>query len=818
MIDTRYGNAGAPQRCSNGVPAASPANCLSFRTAGAAGRRARSGVAVLRRRTERNPPPKPDARFFGGAFLSALRRFGVTGKNVRSLPLQSLILLLALPLVLSCGRRSIGSPSRLTPVILISIDTLRSDHLPAYGYKGVATPHIDALRADSILYERAYSHVPLTLPSHVTILTGMLPADNGIRDNIGNRLSESIPILPELLKKNGYATGAAVSAFVLRHETGVARGFDFFEDATTPMDTSTLVLGRIQRNGEETLRAVQPWLDKQGAQPFFLFLHLYDPHTPYEPPEPYFSRYPDHYDGEIAYTDSVVGTLIDDLKKKGLYDKALIVLLSDHGEGLNEHGEEEHGMFLYREALQVPLIVKLPGSRRAGASVKTPVQLVDVFPTILERTETPEPKTGRRTGQSLLAFLDGGATRPVYSETYYPRFHFGWSDMESLIDGKKHFIHAPIPELFDLDADSGEKKNLVQEDRRDYVRMQAAIKPFIREAVAPSGFDAEEVAKLAALGYVGSTVATPAGKALPDPKTTIDALHEIRVAFTLFEDKNYPESLRRTNDLLAANPQIVDLWDMKSKILWAMGQRMASIETAKEGLRLNSGAIALIFDVANLSLSAGDLDAAQKHAEIAVKVEPGEAHEILAKIWVQRHDPDRAEQEAKLAMQTVNDPTTELMLLAGVEMDRANYQKAITYLDQAAARVAKKTPPKLLNLHLTRGDALARLGRGEEAEREFRAEINDFPADARAYSSLIMLLVTEHRTDEATKLVFDAVKAAPYPHSYVVIAETLKAIGDDRGATFWTNQGLQRFPQDPELRALPKRMAQMTSILRSNLK
>ncbi|HXH92485.1 MAG TPA: sulfatase-like hydrolase/transferase [Thermoanaerobaculia bacterium] len=730
---------------------------------------------------------------------------------------QSLIVLLALPLLIGCGRRSIGAPSKTTPVILISIDTLRSDHLPVYGYKGVATPNIDALRADSILYERAYSHVPLTLPSHVTILTGMLPADSGIRDNIGNRLSESIPILPELLKKNGYATGAAVSAFVLRHETGVARGFDFFEDSTTAMDTSTLVLGRIQRIGGDTLRAVQPWLDKQGAQPFFLFLHLYDPHTPYEPPEPFFSKYPDHYDGEIAYSDSVVGALIDDLKKKDLYDKSLIILLSDHGEGLNEHGEEEHGMFLYREALQVPLLVKLPNSRRGGASVKTPVQLVDVFPTILERTETPEPKTGRRTGQSLLTFLDGGPTRSIYSETYYPRFHFGWSDMESLIEGNDHFIRAPLPELFDLAADPGEKKNLVQENRRAYVRMKSNIEPMIKEAVAPSGFDPEEAAKLAALGYVGSTVATQEGKALPDPKTTIGVLHEIRLAFTLFEDKNYPESLRRTNDLLAANGQIVDLWDMKSKILWAMNQPVASIEAAKDGLRRNPGAIALIFDVAQLSLSAGDLDAAQKHAEIAVKIEPGEAHEILSKIWVERHDSARAEQEAKLAMQTVNDPTTELMILAGVEMDRKNYQKAVEYLDGAAARVQKKSPPKLLNLHLTRGDALARLGRGEEAEREFRAEINDFPADARAYSSLIMLLVSEHRTDEATRVVFDTVKAAPYPHSYVVIAETLKAIGDDRGATFWTSQGLQRFPQDPELRGLPKRMAEMTQKLRSNL-
>src|SRR4051812_3498684 len=197
------------------------------------------------------------------------------------------ISVLIVSLFASCGKRSIGSPSATTPVILISIDTLRSDHLPAYGYKGVATPNIDALRADSILYERAYSHVPMTLPSHISILTGMLPADSGIRDNMGNRLPDSVPTLAELLKKNGYATGAAVSAFVLRRETGMARGFDFFDDSTKVV-TKSEALGRIQRVGAETLQAARKWLDGQGARPFFLFLHLYDPHTPYEPPEPFF--------------------------------------------------------------------------------------------------------------------------------------------------------------------------------------------------------------------------------------------------------------------------------------------------------------------------------------------------------------------------------------------------------------------------------------------------------------------------------------------------------------------------------------------------
>src|SRR5258708_11953548 len=369
-------------------------------------------------------------------------------------------------------------------------------------------------------------------------------------------------MLQELLKKNGPATGAAVSAFVLRRETHIARGFDFFDDEVKPLKEDTTI-GRVQRDGLETFQAGQKWLDAQGSRPFFYFLHLYDPHTPYTPPEPFFSTYANHYDGEIAYADSVVGDLIDYLKRRGLYDKALVILLSDHGEGLNEHGEEEHGLFLYREALQVPLLVKLPGSRKGGATVKTPVQLVDVFPTILERTATPTPATGHRIGQSLLTFLDGGPSRPVYAETFYPRFHFGWSDLHSLIDGNDHYIRAPLPELYDLGSDPGEKKNVLESNRRAYVRMREAVEPFVRQATAPTNIDPEEAAKLAALGYVGSTVSTKPGDVLPDPKTQLGAFHDIRQAYTWDRAGNEAAALRLTDQLLTQGAQITSVWDVK---------------------------------------------------------------------------------------------------------------------------------------------------------------------------------------------------------------------------------------------------------------
>jgi tetratricopeptide (TPR) repeat protein len=716
----------------------------------------------------------------------------------------------------ACGRGAIDAPSKETPVVLISIDTLRSDHLPAYGYTGVATPNIDKLRADSILYQRAYSHVPLTLPSHATILTGMLPADNGVRDNMGNRLGDSVPTLPELLKKNGYATGGAVSAFVLRRETGIARGFDFFDDATKSM-AGELTLGRIQRIAGDTLHVAQKWLDAQNGRPFFFFLHLYDPHTPYAPPEPFMGMYANHYDGEIAYADSVVGQLIDQLKRNGVYDKALIIFLSDHGEGLNEHGEEEHGIFLYREALQVPLLVKLPKSRKSGSVVTTPVELVDVFPTILERTMTPMPKTGRRLGQSLLTFVQGSSPpRQIYSETYYPRLHFGWSDLHSMIEGDEHFIRSPDPELFNLAADPGEKKNVVQEDRRSYTRLRAAIEPYVKDAASPSKLDPEEAAKLVALGYIGSTVETKPGQELPDPKKMSGVFRDIRLAATYHKNKQDDQALEVATRLLSTNPQLSDMWDLKSKVLWDLGRHEESLQVAKDGLRANPHSSALLFDVADLALAQGDYDTARKHAEAGVTIEPGHAHETLGRVALQQKDWDRAERESKLALQTVVDAVPAYMTLGNAEKSRGNLTAALQYLNTAVQRLQDRNPPVMQELHLDRGDVLARLNRNGEAEADFRTEIHDFPADPRAYSSLVMLLATERRLDEATKLIFEAVQASPRPHTYVVVAETVKALGDDRGALFWAYQGLQRFPNDGELRDLPARLARASQLLKTS--
>jgi arylsulfatase A-like enzyme len=429
------------------------------------------------------------------------------------------------------GHKSLENLPTGHPVVLISIDTLRSDHLPAYGYDHVETPAIDALRSDAVLYRRAYSQVPLTLPSHASILTGLLPPAHGVRDNAGYRLSPSVgPTLAELLHGAGYATGAAVS-FVLRHQTGIARGFDHYDDHFSAGHEKTI--GEIQRPGPETLEAILPWVRSVAGGPFFLFFHIYEPHTPRAPPEPFAARYGKTYDGEVAAADAVVGRLLDELKTLHAYDRSTIILLSDHGEGLGDHGEDEHGVLLYRESLQVPLIVKLPGAADAGAAVDRPVELVDVAPTVLALAGVDRPEA--MTGVSLLKLAEGSPAagdappRALYSETFNPRLRYGWSGLTSVIRGHYQYIEGADRELYDLAADPGETNNILRSHRKVYATLRDALHGFDSKLQQPFEEDSETRAALASLGYLGS-VAPEDESPRPDPKAMLPALEGLRRA------------------------------------------------------------------------------------------------------------------------------------------------------------------------------------------------------------------------------------------------------------------------------------------------
>ena len=706
---------------------------------------------------------------------------------------QRSILILAL-LAAGCRHPEHLVEIKNAPIILISIDTLRSDHLPAYGYSKIETPGIDQFRADSILYQRAYSHCPLTLVSHASIFTGLLPAEHGVRDNIGYQLEPKTKTLAELLKAKGYATGGAVSAIVLRGETGIKRGFDFWDD-DVDIDPSFLSMGRAQRNGDETRDIAQKWIGEHKSHPFFFFFHIYEPHSPYDPPEPFRSKYGRSYDGDVAAADAVIGRFLDFLREEGIYDRAAIILLSDHGEGLGDHGEDEHGVLLYREALQVPLLVKLPKSQERGRTVQAPVELIDVFPTILNQPSE---------GSSLLATLYGHtkADRPIYSETYYPRFHFGWSDLHSLIASSNHYIQAPKPELYDLANDAAERQNVLQENRRTFTAMRQAIAPYIKGAEAPKAINPEQARQLAALGYIGSTVSTSPNAALPDPKDHIGSSGDIKKAFLAFQEKRYQDASVLLADLLRQNPNMLHIVSLQTRTLEKLGRLDDAIEMAKQGLRLSPSATQLALMIAKMSMELHRLDEAEKHARLAMHDTPVEAHQFLAEIALEKKDFARADAEANAVVGPKRDRPYAIMLLGQIQLAQGNFEQALQLFDRATALSLAKHRQPVPMLNFFRGDALARMGRADEAEAAFRSEIQQYPTEPRPYKNLILLYATEGKNPEATELIFSLEKAAPTPPSYVAISETLKIIGDRNGSRFWAARGLTRFPHDRQLQAL----------------
>lgn len=719
--------------------------------------------------------------------------------------LASLILLLT-----ACSPRPGDRPDvpKGTPIILISIDTLRADRLPAYGYAGVETPAIDGLRRDSVLFQNAYTATPLTFPAHSSLLTGVLPAVHGVRDNVGYRLDRGriergeLPFLPRILKKEGYATGGAVSAYVLLGKNGLGTGFDFYEDGVE-FQTSR-GLGGLQRPGNETLRVSREWLGSAAEKPFFFFFHLYEPHTPYQPPEPFASRYAAQpYDGEVAAADRIVGELLDELKRLDVYDRAMIVLLSDHGEGLGEHGEDEHGVLLYREAIHVPLLLKLPESQLGGETAAAPVELTDVVPTVLSLLGLPAPKGLR--GTSLLDALGEGApARRAYSETFYPRLHFGWSDLASLVDSRWHYIEGPDPELYDLANDPKETRNLLRDQRRVFAEMRRELAGYDRELAAPSAVDEETRQAMIALGYVGSAGSDPGGP-LPDPKSRIGTLADLKVGFQHSAEKQYEQAVAAFRRVLESNPRMTDAWEFLARSLQKLGRTEEALAAYQEGLRVSGGSPQIAVSAASLYFDLGRLDDAAAHARMALPTHASFAHGLLAQIALAREDLDEAEKEARLAMDEKSLRIGPMVTLAEVQHARGEYQPALETIRKAEEVYEQreaKDPDLIRGLSLIRGRVLADLGDAAGAETAFLKEIERFPENIRAYSSLAILYALTGREPEVGPTLRRMVEASPSPLAYAEAVKTLRILKDNASAASLLRYALGRYPDSRELREL----------------
>ncbi len=585
------------------------------------------------------------------------------------------------------------------PVLLITVDTLRADRLGCYGAKRVKTPAMDSLAAEGIRFDPALAQVPITLPSHVVILSGTYPMTNGVRDFTSPGIPPSVGLISEAFERQGYATAAFVSAFVLDGTWGFRRGFQVYDDHFDPQQFETENPGNIQRRSAETVDRLLAWLrGRPAGKPFFVWLHLYDPHSPYDPPQPFRREYAGHlYDGEVAYTDSQLARVFGFLRDQGIYDRMWIVFLSDHGESLGEHGEDEHGFFIYNSTLRVPLIFKPPQGVAPPHVVEGPVGTIDVAPTLFDLLSFQDPLRRQFQGRSLASLVLGKGTaqeRGVYSETFYPRDSFGWSALRSLSTRRFQFIEAPRPELYDLAADPAEKRDLYGQRSAEAAALREQLSDLERRyattatSVAGAPLSAETVEKLKSLGYVAYSAPATKGEdsSLPDPKDRLQVFKAILRATDLASAGRLDESNALLRMVAVQEPRLY----LAPFLLAENAARAHRWEEAQHQflacLKLNPTFEQAIMGLARADLADGKAADARPWLELALHQNP---HNFLAYFGLglvarQEHrDEDARRYFLKSAQEKPNyAPAQQELGIALVELRR--YGEALGPLERAS--------------------------------------------------------------------------------------------------------------------------------------
>ena len=629
------------------------------------------------------------------------------------------------------ARQTVQDQTAHRDVFLITIDTLRADHVHCYGYDRIRTPALDQLAKEGVWFAQAFTPSPITNSSHTSILTGLLPSSHGVSD-FGVPLTPAHPTLAELLKESGYHTAAFIGAVILDSKSfapGLDRGFEFYDNF--PEHTMTKSRwGRLERRGMEVERHAESWLSAHPTGSRFVWVHFYDPHDPYEPPPPYSSIYKDRlYDGEIAYADSALGHFLAYLKKQGWYDAALIVVVGDHGEGLGEHHEDTHGIFLYDSTTHVPLLVKLPNGREAGKEVEAQVRTTDIVPTILELVRSPMPE--RLDGASLKPFLDGTelAPRTVFGQTDYP-LRFGWAPLRSVRQGGFKFIEAPKPELYDLRSDSGELLNKyepwnanVQELRKSLAELNR-VSPASR-SVSPAAVSAGTIDELHALGYLGpddahSTTSVPEPSLLPDPKDKIEEQNLLHAAMMATEDNDPAKARTALEKVLQLDDRSVIALSLLSRLEIASGSYSEALEYLRRAHELREDDAALTLDYGRALELNGDLRGARDVLQAGLKLDANQfaARLLLGQIYFRLGDATAALDQLEDAALLQPENVEAKISLAKVLISQKKFAEVLDLLEPLADSFGDNA-----DVLQSLAQAYAGLGRFNDARRvESRAK------------------------------------------------------------------------------------------------
>jgi choline-sulfatase len=617
-------------------------------------------------------------------------------------------------------------------ILLITLDTTRADHLGAYGDREARTPNLDRLASQGVVFEHAVAAAPITLPAHASLFTGVYPFRHGVRNNGNFTLDDRIPTLATALRAGGYRTAAFVSAFVLDRRYGLARGFEEYDDRV-----------RLERRGDRTVAAATEWLNAHGAggAPFLIWVHLYDPHDPYDPPPPFREAFADRpYDGEIAFADFAVGAIVGRLNTLGLGSSTIVAVVGDHGESLGEHDEATHSMFVYESVLRVPLILAWPDHLPAGRRVPALVRAIDLAPTLLDVAGQP-PLAGAQ-GKSLAAMLNaagapsksslsgaiGGDVESAYSETYFPLFYMNWSPLRSIEDGRWKFIDAPAPELYDLATDPRESANLAEREPARAAALRRALDALAGRgpgAMTERPVERETAQKLAALGYIGAAATgrvPAAGDGRKDPKVMISVFNEIRRANAAVEAWQPAEGERIARGALARDPDNAFATIVLANAEMEQGRYREAMAAYRRYAKLVPSSADAHHRIAVCFSRLGDVDRAIAEEDAALAIDPrdAEAHELRGGLLAGRGRLDEAVGELRTAIEI--EPVN---VLFRVGLARALITAA--RLDEADAEVRRA-----LELHPDSADAHA-------ASAAVAAGRNRFDAAAAEYAHALRL-------------------------------------------------------------------------------
>jgi choline-sulfatase len=553
----------------------------------------------------------------------------------------------------SCARpRPTGSAAGFN-LLLVTVDTVRADRIRAYGYDQIETPNLDRLAAQGVRFAQAESPVPLTLPAHASILSGLLPPRHGVRNNGAERFPEAPPTLASHLSASGFRTGAFIGAFVLDRRFGLARGFDHYDDDIPRERAADL---DAERPGRVVVDRTLAWLGEKSEKPFFAWVHLYDAHAPYTPPEPFRTRYAGSpYDGEIAEVDAQVGRLLAELDSKGLAANTVVAVVGDHGEELGEHGELTHGLLVYEPSLHVPLILRAPGVLPAGWVVEAPVSLVDLAPTLAALLGHPLPATPGRTldGRDLSGNLRERrepAAEDLYAESLYGT-SFGWSPVFALRRGEMKYIAAPRPELYDLRHDPAESTNLearLTGESHELATRLAALAGSSGEAAAPAEMDAEARSRLLSLGYLaGASLGTRTGDRGKDPKDAVILFRAFEEAHGTLVAGHLDEARTQYEKLVAADPSNPVFVGQLAETCRRQGDYGRAVALYREAVAIAPQDRDARYNLAVTLQEAGHAEEALEALTAAIRLDPGrpEAHNALGIALALRGDLEGARQQ-----------------------------------------------------------------------------------------------------------------------------------------------------------------------------